>query len=88
MPLRKEKPPQPARPLVKESEIDAVISKGGSVAAVSPKKGKQQNYPLYFMRPDMRERIDAARSRIGGVKPPSVNEWINEAILEKLQKDE
>ena len=88
MPLRKERPPQPARPPVKESEIDAVISKGGSVAAVAAKKGKRQNYPLYLMRPDMRERIDAARSRAGGVKPPSVNEWINEAILEKLQKDE
>jgi hypothetical protein len=73
---------------VKESEIDAVISKGGGVAPVTLKKGRPQNYPLYFMRPDMRERIDAARSKVGGVKPPSVNEWINEAILEKLQKDE
>jgi hypothetical protein len=40
------------------------------------------------MRPDMRERIDAARSKAGGIRPPSVNEWINEAILEKLAKDE
>jgi hypothetical protein len=55
---------------------------------VAPTKGKQKNYPLYFMRPDMRERIDAARSKAGGIRPPSVNEWINEAILEKLAKDE
>jgi hypothetical protein len=85
MPLRKEKPP---RAPVKESEIDAVISKGGSIATEPPKKGKQQNYPLYFMQHDMRQRIDAARDRVGGVKPPSVNEWINEAILEKLKRDE
>lgn len=88
MPLRKERSPQPERPPVKESDIDAVISKGGALAPVAPKKGKQKNYPLYFMRPDMRERIDAARGKAGGIRPPSVNEWINAAILEKLAKDE
>jgi len=71
-----------------ERAIEAVIGKGGSIAVESPKKGKQQNYPLYFMRSDMRERINAAREKIGGIKPPSVNEWINQAILEKLEKDE
>jgi hypothetical protein len=62
---------------------------GGSVAVEDrPKKPKQQNYPLYFLQSDMRERIDAARRRAGGVKPPSVNEWINEAILDKLRAEE
>ena len=84
MALRR-KPEEP--PKAEELAIEAVIGKGGGVATEAPKKGKQ-NYPLYFMRTDMRERIDAARERIGGVKPPSVNEWINQAILEKLEKDE
>jgi hypothetical protein len=85
MPLRRKPEEQPK---AEERAIEAVIGKGGSVITEAPKKGKQQNYPLYFMRTDMRERIDAARERIGGVKPPSVNEWINQAILEKLVKDE
>lgn len=48
-------------PKAEERAIEAVIGKGGGVATEAPKKGKQQNYPLYFMRTDMRERIDAAR---------------------------
>src|SRR5450432_3262243 len=68
MPLRKEKPlPPPAAP-PKESEIDAYINKGGSVAVGDrPKKAKQQNYPLYFLQRDMREHIDAARGRAGDI---------------------
>ncbi len=88
MPLRKEKPREAVQPPAKESEIDAIINKGGSVAASAPKKSHRKNYPLYFLQEDMRERIDRSVKNAARIKAKTVNEWINEAILDKLKAEE
>jgi hypothetical protein len=64
-----------------------IIEKGGTVS--SERKGlrrKPSNFPLRFMQDGMAERIEAAMIR----RPlkPSMNAWINEAILEKLKAEE
>ncbi len=87
MPLRKEKRLEAARLPARESEIDAIINKGGSVAAPA-KKGHRKNYPLYFLQEDMRERIDRAIKNAVRIKAKTVNEWINEAIVDKLKAEE
>jgi len=76
-------------PQAEERVIEAIIDKGGTVLTDRPKRtGKQKNYPLYFLQENMRQRVEAARRKRPGVKPPSANEWINQAILELLEREE
>ena len=69
-----------------EREIEEVISRGGTVAASPKKRARTSNFPLRFMQDNMAERIDLAM----GKRPikPSMNVWINEAILDKLKHEE
>jgi hypothetical protein len=69
-----------------ERQIEKIIEKGGTVGSEQKgKRRKQSNFPLRFMQDDMAGRIEAAMSR----RPlkPSMNAWINEAILDKLKSD-
>jgi hypothetical protein len=69
---------------VPEQVIDQAISKGGTVATEA-KRRKTSNFPLRFVHADIPERIDESRNK----RPiaPSINTWINEAILEKLERE-
>ena len=79
--------PKPVEmPKPDERRIDEVIDKGGSVASVEKKSGRKSNFPLRFMRDDMSVRIEASRNK--RPMPPSINTWINEAILDKLKAEE
>lgn len=70
-----------------ERQIEEVISRGGTVAAALQKKrSKTSNFPLRFMLEDMPDRINAAMAK-RQIKP-SMNVWINEAILHKLKNEE
>ena len=71
---------------ISEREIERQIDKGGSVAVQEKKRAKSSNFPLRFVHDDMAERIEAARKK----RPvaPSINTWINEAILDKLKAEE
>jgi hypothetical protein len=83
MPLRKKPLEVPA---VDEREIEKIIEKGGTVGSErKSKRRKQSNFPLRFLQEDMAERIEAAMSR----RPlkPSMNVWINEAIIDKLKAE-
>lgn len=70
---------------VEERKIEEVIQKGGSVASEAKQRARTSNFPLRFVHGDMVERIEVARKK----RPiaPSMNTWINEAILDKLQKE-
>lgn len=73
-------------PAANERQIEQIIEKGGSVGSERKvKRRKQSNFPLRFLQDDMAERIEAAMSR----RPlkPSMNVWINEAILDKLKAE-
>lgn len=77
------KPQQPAQ---NDRQIMALIEKGGGVASAPRKgKGKISNFPLR-MAEEVRARID--RVRESRTVPPSVNDWILEAILDKLKAEE
>ncbi len=86
MGLRKKPQEIPARPQVDERQVEQFIDKGGSVALQERKRAKTSNFPLRFMQDDMAERIEAVLSK----RPlkPSMNLWINEAILDKLKAEE
>lgn len=86
MGLRKKPQEIPARPAVDERRVEQFIDKGGSVAVQEKKRAKTSNFPLRFMQDDMPERIEAVLSK----RPlkPSMNLWINEAILDKLKAEE
>lgn len=71
-------------PVVDERKIDAVINKGGTPAA--KRRASTSNFPLRYTRDDTPERIEAARHK--RAVAPSVNAWVNEAILEKLAREE
>jgi hypothetical protein len=74
-------------PAASERDIERVIEKGGAVSSErNHKRRKQSNFPLRFLQDDMPGRINAALSR----RPlkPSMNMWINEAILDKLKAEE
>lgn len=71
---------------VPERKIEEVIQKGGSVPSEAKHRAKGSNFPLRFVHADMVSRIETARQK-RQIKP-SINTWINEAILDKLQKDE
>jgi len=75
-------------PTNEETLVEAVINKGGSVRTERQRAAKPKNYPLYFLQDDMRQRVEAARRKAPGIKPPSANEWINQAILDRLQREE
>ena len=73
-------------PAVNEREIERIIERGGDVGSErTTRRSKQSNFPLRFLQEDMAERICAAIGR----RPlkPSMNVWINEAILDKLKAD-
>lgn len=73
-------------PPATERQIERIIEKGGTIGAEPKGSGrKRSNFPLRFMRDDMAGLIEAAMSR----RPikPSMNAWINEAILDKLKSD-
>ena len=73
-------------PAADERQIEEIIEKGGTVSSERQgKRRKQSNFPLRFMQNDMGDRIEAAMSR----RPlkPSMNTWINEAILDKLKAE-
>ena len=72
------------RPSTDELKIDAIIDRGGSVPSAK-KNGRKSNYPLRFMQENMPDRIEAARNK--RPMPPSINTWINEAMLEKLERE-
>jgi hypothetical protein len=86
MALRNKPQPDPERFInqVSEEAINQAISKGGTVATEA-KRRKASNFPLRFVHADMPERIEGARNK----RPvaPSINTWINEAILEKLDRE-
>jgi hypothetical protein len=69
---------------VSEEAINQAISRGGTVAT-EERRRKTSNFPLRFVHADMPERIEEARNK----RPvaPSINAWINEAILEKLDRE-
>lgn len=74
-------------PAADERQIEKIIEKGGTVG--SDRKGKRQkqsNFPLRFMQDNMADRIEGAMSRRS--LKPSMNAWINEAILDKLKAEE
>jgi hypothetical protein len=86
MGLRKKPQEISTRPLVDERQVEQLIEKGGSVAVQEKKRAKTSNFPLRFMQDDMAERIEAVLLK----RPlkPSMNLWINEAILDKLKAEE
>lgn len=73
-------------PKTDERRIEQIIGKGGSVATQQSRRKKQSNFPLRFMQEDMADRIDAARKK--RPIPPSINTWINEAILDRLKAEQ
>ena len=73
-------------PAADERQIEKIIEKGGTVGSEQKgKRRKQSNFPLRFLQQDMAERIEAAMRR----RPlkPSMNVWINEAIIDKLKAE-
>lgn len=73
-------------PAANERQIDQIIEKGGTVSSEQEgKRRKQSNFPLRFMQDDMAKRIEVAMDR--RQLKPSMNAWINEAILDKLKSD-
>lgn len=86
MGLRAKPKEMPVKVAVNESKVEHLIEKGGSVAIQDRKRAPTSNFPLRFMKPDMADRIEAVLAK----RPikPSLNVWINEAILDKLQREE
>ncbi|ACL63331.1 hypothetical protein [Methylobacterium nodulans] len=79
---------RPVRPSPKPADdVDAFISKGGTVPAASAgdKPGKAAQHPLKFPPGDLFERLERAREA-SAVKLPR-NTWILQAIAEKLERD-
>lgn len=95
--MNKLSPPPPKRKQATEVEIEAMINKGGDVAAgamvplaeTDPQKIRHVNTRL---TEDVIRQIDALRSRrprkMGSPKMGvSLRDWIVEAVLEKLKRD-
>ena len=86
--------PPPRKPAVSEAAIEAVINKGGKTTKETvvsdPEKAKHINVRLTGQ---IISEIDSRRSRRprkpGSPKPGiSIHDWIVEAVLEKLEKEE
>ncbi|MEP6540343.1 MAG: hypothetical protein ABJF23_33770 [Bryobacteraceae bacterium] len=86
MGLRKKPEERPARAVVNEREVEQLIEKGGSVATQERRRAKTSNFPLRFMTGDMVDRIEQSRKK--RTVAPSINAWINEAILDKLKTEQ
>lgn len=81
------KPKQGARAAHKEVDIDALISKGGSVAGNAPAaKNAKPVVPVIVRIPgDVLDKIDdSVQAR--RIKTPR-NTWMLEAIFEKLERE-
>ena len=79
MPIRS-KPQQPS-----EETVNALIEKGGSIAAKDEPHPKTRNFQLR-LTDEMRQRIDRACEK--RIVKPSWHAYIMEAILQKLETDE
>jgi hypothetical protein len=79
MPIRS-KPQQPS-----EKAVNALIEKGGSVAAKDEPHPKTRNFQLR-LTDEMRQRIDRACEK--RLVKPSWHAYIMEAVLQKLEADE
>jgi hypothetical protein len=79
MPIRS-KPQQPS-----EKAVNALIEKGGSVAAKDEPHPKTRNFQLR-LTDEMRQRIDRACEK--RIVKPSWHAYIMEAVLQKLEADE
>jgi hypothetical protein len=86
MALRKrpEALPETRVAVIDERQVGQLIEKGGSVAAVR-KRARSSNFPLRFMQEDMYDRIEALLAKRS--PKPSMNFFINEAILDKLNAE-
>ena len=69
-----------------ESQIDAVINKGSSVAVLQADE-QPQNVQMRFL-PSLIARIDAIRNRTPKEIRKSRHAWIMEAVLDKLKVEE
>jgi hypothetical protein len=67
------------------SNIEAFISKGGTVPVKSP-AGKGAQHPLKFPEGDLFERLERARKAVPVTLPR--NTWILQAIAEKLEREQ
>jgi hypothetical protein len=78
--------PKPVRPAGSPIDnVEAFISKGGSVPATKPvAKGAQ--HPLKFPEGDLFERLERARKAVPVTLPR--NTWILQAIAEKLEREQ
>lgn len=87
MALRKrpESPPETKVAVIDERQVEQLIEKGGSVASRLRKRSRSSNFPLRFMQEDMYDRIEAVLAKRS--PKPSMNFFINEAILDKLNAD-
>ena len=79
MPIRS-KPQQPS-----EKAVNALIERGGSVAAKDEPLPKTRNFQLR-LTDEMRRRIDRACEK--RIVKPSWHAYIMEAVLQKLEADE
>lgn len=80
-------PKRPERPAPQnESQIMALIDKGGSHSKSKSAHPKANNFPFRFLNATVRHRVEEAIKR--RTVEPSINDWINEAILEKLKAEE
>jgi len=68
-----------------EAAINALIEKGGSVAAHEEPHAKTRNFQLR-LTDEIRQRIDRACEK--RIVKPSWHAYIMEAILQKLEADE
>lgn len=83
MALRTKPLQQPAN--ADERRINALIEKGGTVAADDTATAKQMMLVQLRLPPDLIQRIDRTRQK--RLVPPSRHSWILEALLEKLKAE-
>lgn len=77
-----------SKPKEKNVDVDALINKGGSIAAKEPETPATDSKIQMQLRlpTDAVARIEAVRKK-RSVKPPR-HTWILEAIYEKLEREE
>ncbi len=76
---------KPSRAASAPADVEAFISKGGSVPGAEPQR-KGAQHPLKFPEGDLFDRLEAAHKR-ATVRLPR-NTWILQAIAEKLEREE
>lgn len=75
---------KPTTKLISETDIKAIIEKGGSAVQEEKDEAIRKNLQLRI-EPNLISQIDSSRKL--RMVPPSRHSWILEAIHEKIQRD-